>query len=640
VTVHAAVAATSLVGRATRRIDRLADWQFALLSFAPGGLLVLLIVVPPILAVFGMSLFRIELTRDLNMPFVGLRNFQRLAADQDFLATVPRTVVFSTGVLILTLPLALATALLLNRRFRGATLLGVAVLLPWAVAPIVTGLYWSFIFNGNFGLATGVLMALGLTTHPIAWLQDTRTAVVIAMVAMAWRSVPLDAILLLAALKTIPQGLYRAARMDGAGAWQSFRFVTLPGIRNMLLLVGILELIRSLQVFDVLYLLTGGGPGQETTVINYFIYQRTVLDLSFGYAAALALFLVAIIVGLSVFLLYFRVRRGTASEPMERVGELTPERPWRAKALPPIVARIAPDSANTHVTGPTSPPRGGLQLALPRWVGTLGVGAASTVLLLWLLGPIVWIVIVSLQPEEAVTTAPPRLTANLRIDRYISLLTDPNWIKSFGVSLEVALLTTGLVLVIGSLAAYPLARLDLPGKRLLLGVLIFTQMIPAIVLAIPVLLLFQRLGLKDTVPALVLVDVAFWLPLIIWLLRNLLEDVPRALESAARMDGCSRLGTLFRVTVPAAGPGIAATAILLIIGTWNEFLFAVVLGDRNAVTMTRRISQIQVIGTAAGVPPFTLVAAAGVLVALPCVLLALVFHRRVVAGLTEGFVKG
>jgi ABC-type glycerol-3-phosphate transport system permease component len=270
----------------------------------------------------------------------------------------------------------------------------------------------------------------------------------------------------------------------------------------------------------------------------------------------------------------------------------------------------------------------------------VAVGAASAILLLWLILPIAWITIVSLQPEGAVTTAPPQLTANLRFDRYASLIGDPNWVRSFAVSLQVTLLTTLIVIVVGCLAAYPLARLELPGKRVLMSLLIFTQMIPAIVLAIPVLLLFQRIGLKDTVAALVLVDVAFWLPLVIWLLRNLLEDVPRALEAAARMDGCSRLGTLFRVTIPAARPGIAATAILLLIGTWNEFLFAVVLGDRNAVTMTRRISQLQVIGTGGGVPPFTLIAAAGVLVALPCVLLALVFHRRVVAGLTEGFVKG
>ena len=196
------------------------------------------------------------------------------------------------------------------------------------------------------------------------------------------------------------------------------------------------------------------------------------------------------------------------------------------------------------------------------------------------------------------------------------------------------------MLVIGALAAYPLARLDVPGRRVLLSVLIFTQMVPAIVLAIPVLMLFQGLGLKDTVAALVLINVAFWLPLIVWLLRNVFEDVPRSLEWAARMDGCSRLGTLFRVTIPAAGPGMAAAAILVLIGTWNEFLFAVVLGDHNAVTMTRRISQIQVIGSAGGVPPFTLAAAAGILVALPCLLLVLIFHRRIVKGLTEGYVKG
>ena len=115
-------------------------------------------------------------------------------------------------------------------------------------------------------------------------------------------------------------------------------------------------------------------------------------------------------------------------------------------------------------------------------------------------------------------------------------------------------------------------------------------MVPAIVMAIPVLRIFQILGLTDTVAALVLVNVAFWLPLIIWLLRNFFVEVPVSLEKAARIDGCSRLGTLFRVTIPAARPGIAAAAILILIGTWNEFLFAVILGNQNAVTITRLIT--------------------------------------------------
>jgi multiple sugar transport system permease protein len=628
----------SATGRVTSRIDRLSERRFALLSFLPVALLVGLIVVPPILAVFGMSLFRIEFSRDTNTPFVGLRNFERLANDSDFLASVPRTLIFALATTALTVPLALATALLLNRSFRGAWLLGIAVLLPWAIAPVVTGLFWQFIFNARFGIATSLLTVAGLTDRLIPWLQDTTTAVIVAVMATAWRSVPLLAILLLAALKTIPSTLYRAARMDGASTWQAFRWVTLPAIGNMLVVISILQVIVSLQVFDLLYLLTGGGPGSETTVMNYVIYNRVVLNSSFGYSAALALFLVLVIVLCSGLLLYLR-RRGSgrrAADDTRVIAERSAdEEAWR----PSRAARTATLGRATDATEAPTPGRRRTLPLLPA-LRRLAFGASVVALFIWLLGPLAWIAISSIQPESAVTQVPPALTTNITFDKYASLLADPNWIGSLGVSLMVSLFVMVIAIVLGALAAYPLARYDLPGKRAIMAGLIFTQMIPAIVLAIPVLMLFQRIGLKDTVAALVLVNVAFWLPLIIWLLRTVFEDVPRALESAARIDGCSRLGTLFRITMPAASPGIAAAAILLLIGTWNEFLFAVVLGDRNAVTVTRRISQIQVIGTGGGIPPFTLAAAAGLLVALPCLLLVVLFHRRVIAGLTEGFVKG
>ena len=120
-------------------------------------------------------------------------------------------------------------------------------------------------------------------------------------------------------------------------------------------------------------------------------------------------------------------------------------------------------------------------------------------------------------------------------------------------SLEVSLGATVLTLVIGALAAYPLARLAVPGQaRIFLGFMIFTQMVPGIVLGIPVLLIFVNLGLKDTVLGLILVNTAFLLPLVVWLLRNIFDSVPRSLESSARIDGATRLGTLFRITIPAA----------------------------------------------------------------------------------------
>jgi multiple sugar transport system permease protein len=129
--------------------------------------------------------------------------------------------------------------------------------------------------------------------------------------------------------------------------------------------------------------------------------------------------------------------------------------------------------------------------------------------------------------------------------------------------------------------------------------------------------------------------------LIIWLLRNFFIDVPVSLEKAARIDGCSRLGTLFRVTIPAARPGMAAAAILILIGTWNEFLFAVILGNRNAVPITRLITGIQNFpGALNQQPPPNLLAAAAIVAVLPCLLLVLLFHRRIITGLTGGFVKG
>ena len=476
-------------------------------------------------------------------------------------------------------------------------------------------------------------MGTGLTTAPIPWLQTTTTGVAVAVIATAWRSVPLLTVLILAALKTIPAAHARAARMDGASSFQIFRFVTLPAIRNTLLVASVLQVIVSLQVFDLLYLLTGGGPGSETTTMNYFIYNTVVLNASFGYSAALAVFLLGVIVLCSAVLLYLRLRT-TERADMDLVAE---------PAAGGVRLDLAAAAWRAQATrSPADLPRDRSR-ARARIVGTVGrvsLWLGAGLLIFWLLAPIAWIAISSIEPEGAVTTAPPVLTTAVSLDKYALLLSDPDWIGSLAVSLQVAVLATAIAIVLGALAAYPLARFKLPGKTTILGLLIFTQMVPAIVLAIPTLFIFQKVGLKDTVPALVLVNVAWWLPIVIWLLRNVFEDVPRALESAARIDGCSRIGTLFRITIPAAAPGISAAAILLLIGVWNEFLFAVILGDRNAVTLTRRISQTQAILPGAGVPPFTVEAAAGLLVALPCLALVVLFHRRVFAGLTQGFVKG
>jgi ABC-type sugar transport system permease subunit len=618
------------------RLDRLSEAKFGLLMFLPAAILVGIFVIPPILAVFGMSVFRIELLRPGPSIFVGANNFTlRMPADSNFLAAIPRTVIFAAVTTVVMVPLGVAAALIMNRKWRFGTLIGVAFLLPWAIAPVVTGFFWRFMFQPTFGVMTQTINALGLANGTVPWLQSSDTALALAAAATAWRYVPLLALLLLASLKTIPEAHYRAARMDGAGAWASFRYITLPAIRSTLLIATVLAIITSLQTFDIIFQLTKGGPGFDTTTITYYIFDAAINKLSLGYSAALALLLLLIIVVFSAVTLLLRSRttRARAEDEDLAIVSRGPSflRGAATAEAAPALRRYEADEATTG-RRPTFrvPPR------LVTALFFLGAG----LFIVWSVFPTLWIFIAAFQPEGNVTGRPLSLSLIPDFDHIASLLGNKGWQGSIVNSLEVSLGATVITLVVGALAAYPLARLAVPGKRIFLGVIVFTQMFPGIVLGIPVLLIFVNLGLKDTVIGLILINTAFLLPLVVWLLTNIFQSVPKSLESSARIDGATRIGTLFRITIPAAAAGIAATAILLLITTWNEFLFAVILGDTGAVTVTRRIGFIDSPTSVSAEPQYTLQAAAGVLAVLPCVILVFLFHRRISAGLTEGFVKG
>lgn len=623
-------------GTLARRLDRLSDRRFGTLFSLPGMLIVAIVVVPPVASVFGMSLFRINLLQDNGIRFVGFQNFTNMLTDQDFLASIPRTLTFAAATTILTVPVATGAALVLNRVFRGQTALSIVLLLPWAVAPIVTGLYWRFIFQPQFGIATGIARLLGYSGESIDWLGDSRRAMGVAVVATTWRSVPLVALLVGTALRTIPRNQLKAAELDGAGAWARFRYITLPAIRNMLIVGTVLQVILSLQVFDIIFTLTRGGPGLDTTVMYYFIYNTAFGTLNFGYSAALSVMLIAFIVLFSAPLVWLRQRsRYRAASTPQIVEESDQE------LLAPVMSGFA-SGERSRVFAPDEYDDDSRvrRRVLPRWVGVWSARVGATLLFTWLLAPILWIAVASVQPTSAITHAPPQLTWRLTWDHFAQLFTGAGWSQSIWVSLQVAILTTVATITIASLVAYPLARLDMPGKNALLAGLLFIQTVPGISLAIPILLMFRYVHLQDTVAALVIVDTAFLTPLAIWILRNVFEDVPREMESAARMDGCSRIGTLFRIIIPVARSGVAATAILVTVSAWNDFLFAVVLGNRNAVTVTRQIGFLETPHSLGNSYSYDLLAAGGVLAALPCILLVIVFHRQIVSGLTEGYGKG
>ncbi len=254
--------------------------------------------------------------------------------------------------------------------------------------------------------------------------------------------------------------------------------------------------------------------------------------------------------------------------------------------------------------------------------------------LFWTVAPVIWIAIMSVQPEINYVSVPPRLQLeDVSLRWFTAMLAEPSFLGALQTSAIVAFVTMVFCLIFGSLAAYPLARLNVPHKNLFLTVSIVTRMVPAMILVIPMFLLLRNFRLLDSHLGLIIVYTTFLLPYVIWMLKSFFEQVPYALEAAARMDGCSRLGALLRVLIPVTAPGIVATAIFAFIGAWNEFLFGLILSSNFAVPVTVRLSSL--VSTSFH-SDNSLIAAAGMLTLIPPVLLVFILNRFIIRGLVEG----
>ncbi len=224
--------------------------------------------------------FRIE-------SVVGLRNYVTVINGANFGEVVLRTAYFACGIALFTSLLAFPIALLLNQPFPGRGFVRVIVLLPWAIPPIVSGVMWGQIFHADFGMLNGITRLLGLPGELI-WLGDETLALHALMMVEVWRSLPLAVLFLLAALQTLPEGIYEAAQIDGAGSLQSFRYLTLPLMMPLFLPILSFTFIVAMKAFDTIFVLTRGGPAMGTTTLNYLIYQQIFQQQRFGQGAASA----------------------------------------------------------------------------------------------------------------------------------------------------------------------------------------------------------------------------------------------------------------------------------------------------------------------------------------------------------------
>lgn len=244
----------------------------------------------------------------LNDPkWVGLTNYNTLIHDDLMWKSLKNTLIYCLVTIPGGMVVALSLAMAVKQAARLAVLYRSLMFLPVVTSTIAVALVWKSVLNTDFGLLNWLLEFVGIS--PIGWLSDTRWAMVSVGLVAIWKNMGYNVVIFLAGLHAVPQHLYEAAAIDGAGAWRRFRNVTLPMISPTLFFVLIVSVIGSFQVFDQVYVLTDGGPGNSTVVYNYYLYQNAFEFFRMGYASAMAYALFALIFLITVFQVKFLNKR-------------------------------------------------------------------------------------------------------------------------------------------------------------------------------------------------------------------------------------------------------------------------------------------------------------------------------------------
>ncbi len=254
---------------------------------APALLLVAVVAVYPVVRTVTLSFFSQNLGTELQPVFTGLLNYQRLWADAHFWETVGRTLVFTGLAVGAEVVLGLAVALAVHHSPFGRGLARTAALVPWVLPTSALALGWIWIFNDQFGVVNDLLRGAGLIERPVVWLGRPGTAFSALVLADVWKTTPFIAILVLAGLQTIPGQLYEAAAIDGAGRVQQFARITLPMLRPTIFVAVLFRALQSFGIFDLVYVMTGGGPGGATETVAVYTYRNFMRYLDFGYGSAL-----------------------------------------------------------------------------------------------------------------------------------------------------------------------------------------------------------------------------------------------------------------------------------------------------------------------------------------------------------------
>jgi len=284
------------------------DALTGLLLVLPALLIILGVTLQPILTTFFLSFFNASLSKLTANVYLGFENYVDLLSDPVFWATIVRTLYFTVVSVGLELVLGLGIAQLIQSKPPGWKFLRVSLIIPWAVPTIVTGTLWRWIYNADYGALNALLVQFGLIEKYQPWLTKPFAALNLVILADVWHSMPFIALILQAALATLPVDLDEAAAVDGANAWQRFTKIRLPLLRSAILVALVIRTVEAFRVFDMIYVITAGGPAYGTVTISYLTYLETFSFGHLGRGAALSFLISAFTLGMAIIYIRFLYR--------------------------------------------------------------------------------------------------------------------------------------------------------------------------------------------------------------------------------------------------------------------------------------------------------------------------------------------
>ena len=527
------------------------DWQVAYGFMLPTILLMAGIIAVPFFLAFFLSFTNTHTLDELG-PFVNIENYVKVWQDRFFRNSVWITVQYTFWSVVFKFLIGLSVAVLLHHLKRFANVVTGLLLLPWIMPEVVRATTWKGLLDPLYGAVNRLLVNLGLLERAIPFFGDVNTALESVILVNVWAGVPLVAIMLLAGLKGIDQELYEAAAIDGAGAWRRFLHITLPELRYVIIVATLLSTIWSFNDYAPIFVITRGGPLGTTTVYTIRVVEAAN-NFRFGVGVAMGMTLFPIL-GLFILLLsrYMvvgnRQREEKTASRFDLRGQLLKYLGWPVRRMSKISLTIfwlindavecivenlgrwlSQPFLQTNREQADSPWPG-----LMRRVTTMVAAAVLIILFIFELAPFYWVVITSFKTTLQITTLTGVLWPDpWSLEQYDRLFgPGRNFIVWYGKTLVVSLVSPLISTFVGAFGAYGLARLRWRGSATLSSFVLVTYLMPGVLLLIPLLLIFQSVGLINSLWSLILAYPSFTLPFALWMMMGYYVAIPEELEAA------------------------------------------------------------------------------------------------------------